>query len=468
MCPPDAVDHSISTRFDSYLEDLQRLVSHPSISATGEGVRDCAELLESLCLEYGFDTTEIVETSGQPAVIAHAYVDGNPATEAPTVLMYGHYDVQPVEDSAWETDPFEPVVREQDGEAFLYGRGTVDNKGQHFAHLCAVQSLRETTGLPTHVTLFLDGEEESGSPHIEEAVRPRVDELTADVSINADGPVHDSGRPTVVLGNRGILLVDIEVRGPKGDLHSGHYGGAVPNPAWELLHLLETMRDGDGRITIDGFYDDVRPITASDRELLEAVEPDPEALVGHLDIGGLQGGPGESFLEQTLYYPSLNINGLESGHIGDGFKTIVPSKASVTIDARLAADQDPDDVYDRIVAHVEDHASDLVSVSISRGPSMDPLRTPADSPYVQPVVAAVTDGWGVDPIVKPASGGSAPYAVFANVLDIPHLTVPYGQPDNNQHSPNEHLSLEHFKRGIHTTTRLLETVRDVHEGSDAL
>lgn len=453
-------DAYVEGNFDRFLEGLRSLVAQPSISATGEGIEDCATFLRSLCLEYGFDTADVVETAGHPAVLAHAFVDNDASNDAPTVLVYGHYDVQPVDPDAWETPPFEPTIREVDGRQLLYGRGTVDNKGQHFAYLCAVEALRETTGLPVNVALLLDGEEESGSPNLLDAVEAREDELSADVALNSDGPVDESGRPTVVFGNRGILVVQVDVRGPSGDLHSGHYGGAVPNPAWELNRLLGTMRDETGGVAIDSFYESVRPVTDDARELLDEFEPDPERLCEKLDVGGLQGGPGDTFLEKTLHYPTLNVNGLASGHGGDGFKTIVPSEASATIDMRLVVDQDPDEIFERFRDHVDEHADDRVATSVTRLGSMDPTRTPVDTPYRGPVVDAVTEGWGEEPVVKPSSGGSAPYALFTNYLGLPHLSVPYGQQDNNQHSPNEHFAVDHFEKGVRTSVRTLMALGD--------
>ncbi|WP_049981865.1 M20/M25/M40 family metallo-hydrolase [Halolamina rubra] len=455
------VDETIESRFDAYLDDLIELVAQPSISATGEGIRECARLERERCLEYGFDEAEIVETSGHPAVLAHAYVGNDPDNDAPTALVYGHYDVQPVDPEEWTSPPFEPEIRVEDGQELLYGRGTVDNKGQHFTYPCAVRTLRDTVGLPCNVTLLLDGEEESGSPNLIDAVEAREDRLAADVSINSDGPIDGSGRPSVSFGNRGILVVGVDVSGPKGDLHSGHYGGAVPSPAWELIRLLGTMRDEHGRIAIDGFYDAVAGVPEPDRELLDEFEPDPEQLQADLDIGGFQDGPGETFLEQTLYYPSLNVNGLASGHGEDGFKTIVPSDASATIDMRLVVEQDPNEIFELFEQHVEAHADDRLETTVTYHASMDPMRTPIDTPYFDPVVDAVTDGWGEEPIVKPSTGGSAPYALFTDYLGLPHASIPYGQNDNNQHSPDERFAVEHFRKGIRTSARLLDAVSTV-------
>lgn len=455
------VDTTVEDQFETYLDDLRGLVAQPSISATGEGIRECAAHERELCLTYGFDEAETVETSGHPSVLARAYVDSEPDNDAPTALVYGHYDVQPVDRTEWESPPFEPEVRIEDGQELLYGRGTVDNKGQHFSYLCAVRTLRDTVGLPCNVTLLLDGEEESGSPNLVDAVEARAEALTADVSINSDGPIDGSGRPVVSFGNRGILVVGLDVSGPDGDLHSGHYGGAVPSPAWELPRLLGTMRDEHGRIAIDGFYDAVEGVPDSDRELLDEFEPEESELVDDLGVGGLQNGPGDTFLEKTLYYPTLNVNGLESGHGEEGFKTIVPSDASATIDVRLVVDQDPDRIFDLFEQHVEAHADDRLETTVTDHASMDPMRTPTDTPYFDPIVDAVTDGWGEEPLVKPSTGGSAPYALFTDYLGLPHASVPYGQTDNNQHSPNERFAVEHFRKGIRTSARLLDSVSTV-------
>lgn len=318
-----------------------------------------------------------------------------------------------------------------------------------------------------NVTLLLDGEEESGSPNLMDAVEAREADLTADVSISSDGPIDESGRPLVVFGNRGILVVQVDVDGPNGDLHSGHYGGAVPNPIWELTRLLGTMKDEDDRIAIEGFYQNVRPVTDADRELLDRSEPDPETLADKLGIGGFDQGPGETILERTTMYPTLNVNGIAGGHGGEGFKTIVPAEASATIDIRLVIDQDPEEIYELFVDHVEAHADDRVTTTVTRLGSMDPTRTPVDSPYHEPIVEAVADGWGEAPIVKPSTGGSAPYAIFTDYLGLDHVSVPYGQQNNNQHSPNERFAIDHFQRGIKTSVRLLSAVATVDDDRES-
>ena len=451
----DSATRYIDDHFETFLDDLFALLEQPSISATGEGVAECTALAEDLCESYGFDSTRTIETDGQPAIVAHAEADESP-TDAPTLLLYGHYDVQPVSPEEWTTPPFEPTIREgPDGRERIYARGAGDNKGQWFAHLCAIRALRETTGLASNVTLLLEGEEESGSPNLEAVVDANADELAADLAYVADGPIDASGRPHVLMGARGMLYVQLDVRGPNRDLHSGNYGGPVPNPAWECVRLLSSMKDDAGRVTIDGFYENVRPITDLDRDALDAMPFDAEAVKEELDIGGFAEGPGESYLEKLLYYPTLNVAGFTSGYGGEGTKTIVPSTAQVKLDMRLVADQDADDIYEKFRRHVEARASDAVAVEVSKLGTMAPQRTPLDHPVREPVVRAVEDGWETEPILKPTLGGSLPTAVFAEHLDAPVVVVPYANSDEDNHSPDENLALWCFENGIRTTVGLV-------------
>ena len=461
MSDVTAVDEYADEHFEAFLDDLFALLSQPSISATGEGVSECTELVDGLCREYGFDSVETIETPGQPSIIAHAAATEAP-DEKPTILLYGHYDVQPVDPDLWETPPFEPTVRTgPDGTERIYARGAGDNKGQWFSHVCAVRAMRETGNLPVNVTLLLEGEEESSSPNLESVVVDHADRLAADVTYVADGPVDPSGRPHVLMGARGILYVQVDATGPNRDLHSGNYGGPVPNPAWELVRLVSSMKDADGRVTVDGFYDDVRPIGEMDREALDAMPFDDEAMLTDLGVDGFADGPGESYLEKLLYYPTLNIAGFGSGYTDEGSKTIIPSAASVKMDMRLVADQDPDVIYKAFCEHVETHASGTVDLDIVHHGAMKPQRTPLDSPVVAPVLDAVTDAWGTEPILKPSLGGSLPMYVFAEVLGTPCVTVPYANADENNHSPNENFGLECFRKGIRTTARVLSNIEHV-------
>jgi acetylornithine deacetylase/succinyl-diaminopimelate desuccinylase-like protein len=453
------VHEYVARNLDRFVSDFAELVAFPSVSATGQGIERCADHVESLCLAYGFDETSVVETAGHPAIIGHSYVDQNPDNDAPTVLIYGHYDVQPVDRDEWSSPPFEPEIRRAaDGSERLYGRGASDNKGQWFAHLCAIRALRETDGLPVNVTLVLDGEEESGSENLRAVVADNAEALDAELVYISDGPVDDSGTPHVLMGSRGLLYGEIDVRGPDRDLHSGNYGGPVPNPAWELVELLASMRGDDGTVEIEGFYDDVQEITDADREVLDGIPFDGEAVMSDLGINEFDDGPGNTFLEQVLYQPTLNISGLTSGYGGEGTKTIIPSDAQAKVGMRLVPDQHPDDIWDRFEDHVETHTSEETEVTATRLESMTPQRTPLDSPFADLIVRAVRDAWNDEPILKPSLGGSLPAYVFAEELGLPCIVVPYGNSDQNNHSPDENMTLSYFERGIRTTANVLSAV----------
>ncbi len=448
---------------EEHLEDLFDLLRQPSVSATGRGVADCVELVEELCQTYGFDDVLTVENPGKPSVIAHAEADdgasgaGQPeAAGAPTIFVYGHYDVQPADPDNWTTPPFEPTVRDgPDGRDRIYARGAGDNKGQWFAHLCAVRALRETTGLDTNVTLLLEGEEESGSPNLDSVVTEHADVLgDAELAYVADGPIDPSGRPHVLMGARGMQYVQVDVQGPNRDLHSGNYGGPVPNPAWELVRIIASLKDETGRVTVDGFYEDVRPIEDEDRAALDAMPFDAEAIRADLDIPTFAAGPGDSYLEKLLYYPTCNIAGFTSGYGGEGSKTVLPSTATLKMDMRLVADQDPDAIYDAFEAHVHDHATGVCDVTVSKMGQMHPQRTPLSHPVREPVVDAVGNAWRDEPILKPTLGGSLPTAVFERELGLPCVTVPYANEDENNHSPDENLALDCFRSGVRTSIAL--------------
>jgi acetylornithine deacetylase/succinyl-diaminopimelate desuccinylase-like protein len=447
---------ALEEREDRSLKDLRSLLAQRSISATGEGIDDCVRMVRQLCLEYGFDDAEIVETAGQPAVIAHAAADRPEEEEVPTVLLYGHYDVQPASPSEWSSPPFEPTVCEgQNGEPRLYARGAGDNKGQWFAHLCAVRALCDTTGLPADVALLIEGEEESGSEHLEELVRDRRADLEADVAIVADGPIDSSGRPHVLLGARGLLFVDIDATGANRDLHSGNFGGPVPSPAGAVVDFLASLHDDDGQVTLDGFYDDVRPLSDADRAVLDAIPVDETEIKTDLGLSDLATDPDEGYVERLLTRPNLNVAGLDAGYGGKGMKTVLPHRARAKIDFRLVADQDPGAVFAALREHARELAPPGIDLELSQVASMAPQRTPASSPVVDPAVRAVKNGWETKPILKPTLGGSVPTYVFADNLDVPCLVIPYANEDENNHAPDENLKLSCFRAGCRTTAALL-------------
>jgi len=423
---------------DEMLEQLETLVRQPSISAQDVGVKECAELLAGMMRADGLDT-RILPTAGQPVIVGR----GDAVPDAPTVLVYGHYDVQPVDPlDAWVSPPFEPTIR--DGR--LWGRGTGDNKGQLLAQLLAYRAWKAVAGAPPlNVTFIFEGEEESMSPHLAQFCRENRELLRADVVYTSDGPVHESGRYLVSLGVRGVLTVELEARGAKRDFHSGHGGNLLPNPAWELVHLLATMRAPDGRILIEGFYDDVRSVEPAERAAIDALPLDLPGYLAGNEIEGLAAHPADNFFERFMFHPTLNIAGFASGYGGQGTKTIIPSKAVVKIDMRLVVDQSADDIWAKFERHVKKHAPNVVARRLG---SMEPSRTPVDDPYVQVIARAVERATGERPYVSPSSGGSLPDYAFTRDLGLPLVKVPYANVDEANHAPNENLELGRFYQGI--------------------
>jgi acetylornithine deacetylase/succinyl-diaminopimelate desuccinylase-like protein len=366
------------------------------------------------------------------------------------VLVYGHYDVQPPDPlEGWASPPFEPEVR--DGR--LYGRGGADNKGQHLAQLLAVESLLATRGgLPCTVKVLLDGEEEVGSPHLAGFADANRDLLAADLVVWSDGPVDPGGGWRLVFGVRGIASFELRATGANRPLHSGNWGGVVPNPLWTLVHLLATMRDAKGRITVEGFDDQVEPLGQAERAALDRLPVDVEAVKAELGLQQLDDPVERGFAERLAAWPTLTINGLHGGYGGQGTQTILPSVAVAKCDARLVHAQRAADVYDQLEAHVRRHAP---GVELVRQGSMEPSRTPMGSPFTAPIREGMAAAQGADPLLVPTLGGSLPLHVFTGVLGLPTFGVPLGNPDQANHAPNENLDLERFHTGIKTAAAVL-------------
>jgi acetylornithine deacetylase/succinyl-diaminopimelate desuccinylase-like protein len=369
---------------------------------------------------------------------------------APTVLLYGHYDVQPPDPlDAWISPPFEPTVR--DGR--LYGRGVGDNKGQHFAQILALESLLACrSALPCNVKVLLEGEEEIGSPQMPPFVAVHRDLLRADLVITSDGPVDPSGQARILFGVRGVLSFELRARGASHDLHSGNWGGVAPNPLWTLVHLLATMKNDRGEITISGFYDDVQPPTELERAALVALPVDPDALRASLGLSRFDEPAERGFAERLSSWPTLTINGLHGGYAGPGSKTVLPHEAFAKCDIRLVEAQRADDIYAKVVDHVCRHAPE---VEVIYQGAMDPSKTPLDSPYTEPIRRAIVAARGEEPLLVPAMGGSLPEYVFTRTLGIPAFTVPYANADEANHAPNENLEVERFYGGIKTGAAML-------------
>lgn len=427
---------------------LARLIDYvrqPSISAYGEGIGEVAEYIANVMRQMGL-ATRIMPTAGWPMVFGKYHV--RPGT--PTVLLYGHYDVQPPDPlEEWITPPFEPTVR--DGR--LYARGVGDNKGQHFAQLLALEALLTCRGaLPCNVKVLLEGEEEVGSPHMPEFISAHRDELRADLVIVSDGPVHESGRSTINFGVRGVLSLELRARGANQDVHSGNWGGIVPNPLWTLVHLLASMKNERGEITIDGFYEHVLPLNDLEHQALAELPLDIEQAKRTLDLTRLDEPQERGYFERLSAWPTLTINGLHGGYNGPGSKTVLPHEAVAKCDIRLVEAQRAEEILAKVRAHVQKHAPE---VSVTSSGAMDPSKTPLDSPFTAPLRQAIRAAQGADPLLVPAMGGSLPNYVFTKTLGLPAFGVPYANADEANHAPNENMEVARFIMGIKTGAAML-------------
>ncbi|HEU5014526.1 MAG TPA: M20/M25/M40 family metallo-hydrolase [Roseiflexaceae bacterium] len=440
-----SVYRHIDQQRDDYLARLFDYLRRPAISAHGQGIAETAEFLVDTLQRIGLNA-RTVPTAGWPVVLARR--DEMPG--APTLLLYGHYDVQPPDPlEAWHSPPFEPTIRDER----IYARGVGDNRGQHFAHILAIEALLAVQSkLPCNVVLLLEGEEEIGSPRMPQFIREHGSELGADLVITADGPVHESGRSCIMFGVRGIVSFELRARGANRDLHSGNWGGVAPNPIWTLVHLLATMKNAQGEITIDGFYDAVEPPTELERHALAALPVDVEAVKAELGLREFDQPRERGFGERLSLWPTLTINGLHGGYAGPGSKTVLPHEAFAKCDIRLVEAQDPEDIFTKVEAHVRRHVPE---VEVVRQGSMAPSKTPLDSPFTAPIRAAIVSAQGAEPLLVPAMGGSLPDYVFTKMLGVPAFVVPYANHDEANHAPNENMEVERFFAGIKTSAALL-------------
>lgn len=440
-----AVFAYIDAHRQSFIDRLIDYVRRPSISAHGMGMGEVATFLVELLGGLGLET-QTIATPGWPVVLAQWH----DAPDKPTVLLYGHYDVQPPDPlEEWVSPPFEPTVR----NGRLYARGVGDNKGQHFAQILAIESLLACYGkLPCNVIVLLEGEEEVGSPHIAEFVRQHRDRLAADLVITADGPVHEDGQPCIRYGVRGVVSFELRARGANQDLHSGNWGGVAPNPIWTLVHLLATMKNERGEITIDGFYDNVLLPTPLERTALDNLPIDVANVMAELGLTQLDQPLDRPFYDRLALWPTLTINGLHGGYSGPGSKTVLPGAAFAKCDIRLVEAQTPEEIFAKVEAHVKRHAP---TVELVRQGSMAPSKTPLDSPFAGPLSAAIIAAQGKPPLHIPSMGGSLPDYVFTKILGIPAFVIPYANPDEANHAPNENLELDRFIAGARTGAALL-------------
>lgn len=432
--------------FDEALAELASLVRIAGVSAQPtEDLARCAELVRQSMLRSGLQTS-MIEGHGPPAVYGERIVDPS----LPTVLIYGHYDVQPAETTSdWQSPPFEPEMR--DGR--MYGRGSSDNKGQHLAQLLAIRAVLATRGeLPINVKVLIEGEEEIGSPHLADLARSNQELLRADIAITSDGPVHRSGVPQLVLGTRGQLGVELRAHGANQDAHSGSQGGLLPDPAADLVRALATFWKSDGRVAVRGFYDRVAQPTERERANLAQL---PLDLGEHLKTYGITKLPPPNqvgFYERLMLLPTMTITGITSGYTGPGMKTVISNSAMARIDMRLVPDQDPDEVFALLKAHLQEHHDTVELVRLTSGAAS---RTSIDNPYVTLITSAIEQATGREPLVVPSLGSTLPNYVFTDILSMPSVLVPYANADQNNHAANENFELVRFMDGMKICATML-------------
>ncbi|TAA73642.1 dipeptidase [Planococcus salinarum] len=442
-------EHQLELYFQDHrsehLEELELFLRIPSVSSLSEHKEDmqrAAEWLVKAFEKAGLENVKIDETGGHPLV----YADWLHAEGKPTVLVYGHYDVQPVDPlHLWESPPFKPQVRDNK----IYARGASDDKGQTFMHIKAAEALLQLDGeLPVNMKFIIEGEEEIGSPSLPAYVEKNKDALASDLIVISDTGMQGPGRPAVCYGLRGLAGVQIDVKGPKGDLHSGLYGGAVQNPLHAIVEILETFRDKEGVIQVEGFYDDVLPVSDKERAEFAALEFNLENEKKELGITEDFGEKGYSFVERTWIRPTLEINGITGGFSGEGIKTVLPAEASSKITCRLVPNQDPDDIIAKLKAHVEAHKPRGVSVEITEFDKGKPFLTPFDHPAIQAAGRSYEKIYGV-PTAFTRMGGSIPIVTeFVEILERPVVLMGFGLASENFHAPNEHFHLENFDKGL--------------------
>ncbi len=431
---------------ERFLNELLDLLRIPSVSADKkfrDDVFRMAETLKGKLEEAGVDFAEICETDGYPIVYGEKIV----SEDAPTVLVYGHYDVQPADPyELWDSPPFEPVIKNEK----IYARGACDDKGQMYMHVKAFETLVRNDALTCNVKFMLEGEEEVGSENLGIFVSNNKEKLKADVILISDTAMISLDAPSITVGLRGLSYLEVEVTGPNRDLHSGVYGGAVANPINVLCDMIASLHDEKGRVTIPGFYDKVDELSAEEREALNKAPFDLSAYKKDLDIDDVQGEEGYTTLERTGIRPTLDVNGIWGGYIGEGAKTVLPSKAHAKISMRLVPGQSSAEITKLFSKHFTDIAPSSVKVKVTPHHGGEPAVTPTDSEAYAAASAAFMDSFGKKPIPT-RDGGSIPIvSLFKKELGLDTVLMGFGFDSDAIHSPNEHYGVQNYMKGIET------------------
>src|SRR5918998_215042 len=455
----DKVVDFINVNRDRYIDEMKRYLAIPSISALPEhkgDVRNCADWTADEMRRIGLQNVRLEETAGHPVV----YGEWLGAPGKPTILFYGHYDVQPVDPlNLWTSPPFEATIR--DGE--IYARGSADDKGQVFMHFKAVEAhLKQHGNLPVNMKFLIEGEEEVGSANLDSFIEAHKQLLKADVVVISDSPMFERGVPSICYGLRGLTYFQIDLRGTKSDLHSGSFGGAVANPAMVLAQVLAQMKDRSGRIKIPGFYDDVVPLRPEEREEFAKLPFNEKKYRQELGAPKLFGETGYTTLERVWARPTFEVNGLLSGFTGGGAKTVLPATAMAKVSMRLVADQDPNKVADLFEAYLKKIAPKTVELKLTRMHGGKPWMTEFDNKYVRAAGRAIEQGFGKAPVFN-REGGSIPVvSTFQQELGLPSVLFGIGLPDENAHAPDEKLDLGNFHNGVIASAILYQEIASLN------
>lgn len=429
-----------------FLDEMLELLRIPSVSAKTEhkqDMRKCAELVKQRLLDSGADKAVVMETAGHPVVYGEKIIDPS----KPTVLVYGHYDVQPAEPlELWHSGPFDPVIK--DGK--VYARGSADDKGQFYMHVKAMETMVKTNSLATNIKFLIEGEEEVGSPNLGKFVAEHKDLLKADVILISDSAMISMENPSLDIGVRGLSYIEVEVTGANRDLHSGTYGGAVANPITILAKMIANIHDENNHITIPGFYDDVAEATKEERELMAKAPFNEQEYKEELGVKELWGEKGFTTNERTGIRPTVEVNGIWGGYTGEGAKTVLPSKAFAKVSARLVPNQSSDKITKLLIDYFEKNAPASVTVKAELHHGGEPYMTPINSKGYQAAAKAIQTTFGKQP-VPVRGGGSIPIcSILEKELGVKIVFMGFGLDNDNLHSPNEKYNLENYYKGIET------------------
>lgn len=442
-------------RFLDELFDLLRIASVSADPAYKEQVLTCAEEVAKHLSTAGADNVEVCPTKGYPIVFGEKIIDKN----LPTVLVYGHYDVQPADPlELWDSGPFDPVIKKTElhPEGAIFARGSADDKGQFFMHVKAFEAMMQTNALPCNIKFIIEGEEEVGSASLADFLEANKEKLSCDVILISDTHIYSVEQPTVTTGLRGLSYVEVEVEGPNRDLHSGLYGGAVPNPIHSLSRMIAQLIDKDGHITIDGFYDNVEIVSVEERAEMNKLKDDPEGFKKSIGLKGVEGEKGYTTLERTSIRPTLDVNGIWGGYTGEGAKTVIPSKAFAKISMRLVPNQTPEEITEKFTNYFNKIAPENVKVKVTPHHGGMPYVLPSNSKEFLAAKKAMEKAFGKE-VLPYRSGGSIPItSLFEKVLNAKSVLMGFGLDSDAIHSPNEHYGVFNFFKGIESIPYFFE------------